>query len=149
MAQTIERIDHDMFRFRLPADELAGARMRRYLEDLDYEFDRDTVDLLKLTATELVTNSVIHSGTAARGGEINVFVRVGAPSLLLKVCDRGPGVTEPVEQADPLSEGGRGLFLVDALSHSWGTSTVDIDDEPWACVWACFGADALPCRRVG
>ena len=129
-----------MHRIDLPADELSAERIRRELEGLDYDFDADTVELLKLTATELVTNALRHSGT----DEVIVFVRVGKPSLLIKVCDRGAGFDARPQEPDPFAEGGRGLFLVEQLSHSWGTSTVEVDDDSWACVWACFGAESLP-----
>lgn len=134
--ETVEQ----MHRFDLNADDLAARRIRRGLEALDYEFEQETVDLLELVASELVTNAVRHSGT----GSVVVYVRVGAPSLLIKVCDRGPGVEGRTQEPGPLDEGGRGLFLVEALSRSWGTSTVEIDGDDWSCVWACFGAQALP-----
>ena len=129
-----------MHRIDLDAGELAALRVRRELEELDYEFDEETVELLKLTATELVTNSTKHSGT----DRIVVFVRVSEPTLLIKVCDRGPGVHTEISEPDPFAEGGRGLFLVEALTRSWGTSQLDIDGSQWACVWACFGSEALP-----
>lgn len=145
--ETKQQIDHGMFRFRLPSEQIAARRMRRHLEELDYDFDPEVVELLKLVATELITNAVIHSGA---GEEIVVFVRVREPTLLLKVCDPGPGLkSERTTPANVMSEGGRGLFLVEAMSRSWGTSRVDIDGEDWACVWACFGEDALPCKETG
>ena len=134
--ETLER----MHRIDLDADELAALRIRRELEALDYDFDQETVELLKLTATELVTNSTRHSGT----DRVVVFVRVDEPSLLIKVCDRGPGVDTKIKEPEPFAEGGRGLFLVESLTHSWGTSQLDIDGSQWSCVWACFGAEALP-----
>lgn len=136
MTQTLD----SMHRFDLEATRLAAGDVRRRLEDLDYEFPEETVELLKLVTTELVTNAVRHSGT----DEVVVYVRVGRPSLLVKVCDRGPGVDATVREADLMDEGGRGLFLVEAVSHSWGTSRVTIDGDEWSCVWACFGADRLP-----
>jgi anti-sigma regulatory factor (Ser/Thr protein kinase) len=129
-----------MHRFDLPSDELASSQIRRSLERLPHDLPQDTVELLKLAATELVTNSVRHSGTK---GKIVVFVRVREPSLLLKVCDRGPGVNPGPTRPDPMAEGGRGLFLIDALAQEWGTSRTEIDGEPWACVWATFGDQAL------
>jgi serine/threonine-protein kinase RsbW len=136
VAQTLDA----MHRFDLKATDLAARRLRRELEALEYEFSQETVELLSLVATELVTNSVRHSG----GDHVVVFVRVGRPSLLVKVCDRGPGVAAQAHRADLMDEGGRGLFLVEAMAESWGTSEVAIDGEPWSCVWACFGSERLP-----
>lgn len=129
-----------MHRFDLKADELVARRARRELEGLDYDFDEDTVELLKLAVSELVTNALRHSDSE----EIVLYVRVGPPTLLVKVCDQGSGVKTGARRADPMDEGGRGLFLVEELSHSWGTSEVEVDGEPRACVWACFGSDSLP-----
>lgn len=141
---TVQQTHGATHRIDLVADERASRRLRRLLDTLDYDFAPDVADTLKLAATELVTNAVRHSGADQRGDGVIVFVRVGPPSLLIKVCDRGPGVTGgPVEQ-DLMSEGGRGLFLVDAIAERWGTSRVEIDGLEWACVWACFGEGALP-----
>ncbi len=129
-----------MHRFDLKASDMAARQVRRQLESLDYDFDQESVELLKLVATELVTNSVRHSGTDS----VVVYVRVGEPSLLVKVCDKGGGVSPKAREADLFAEGGRGLFLVESVTHSWGTSKVDIDGEPWSCVWACFGPERLP-----
>jgi anti-sigma regulatory factor (Ser/Thr protein kinase) len=129
-----------MHRFDLTADRLAARRVRRELEALDYDFEEETVDLLKLAATELVTNAMRHSGT----GSIVVFVRVGPPSLLVKVCDRGPGIDARPVDAGLLDEGGRGLLLVENLARSWGASKVEMDGDEWSCVWACFGEESLP-----
>jgi anti-sigma regulatory factor (Ser/Thr protein kinase) len=136
MTQTLEA----MHRFDLPATKLASRDVRRKLEALDYEFPDETVELLSLVATELVTNAVRHSGS----NKIVVYVRVGPPSLLVKVCDKGPGVQARVREHGLFDEGGRGLFLVEAVAHDWGTSRITVDGEPWSCVWACFGADRLP-----
>ncbi|HVL64217.1 MAG TPA: ATP-binding protein [Actinomycetota bacterium] len=138
-----------MHRIDLRADDLASSRLRAALDDLEYEFDEELTDTLKLAATELVTNAVRHSGTRGKDGRVVVFVRVGPPSLLIKVCDRGPGIRSPRRVPTLFDEGGRGLFLVDALSRSWGTSVVEIDGDEWSCVWACFGAEALErCRSA-
>jgi anti-sigma regulatory factor (Ser/Thr protein kinase) len=134
-----------MHRIDLEADQLAARRIRRYLESLEYDFTDETVELLKLTATELVTNATRHSGTK----RVVVFVRVSKPSLLIKVCDRGPGIGTTVKEPDLFDEGGRGLFLVESLAHRWGTSEIDVDGAPWSCVWACFGAEALPSCASG
>lgn len=131
-------------RFDLPPDEMSALRVRRELESLDYDFDEATVELLKLAATELVTNAVLHSGARDAMDPVVVYVRVGPPTLLLKVCDRGPGIEARPRRADPLDEGGRGLMVVDAIAHSWGSSQVEVDGSVWSCVWACFGDQALP-----
>ncbi|MFF5258355.1 ATP-binding protein [Actinomadura viridis] len=72
-----------------------------------------------LVASELVTNAVLRSPRAA-------FMIVLHPSheVELMVWDEAPG--RPRERrADPMSDtGGRGLFLVGAVSTAWGCRPV-------------------------
>lgn len=141
---TLQQTHETLHRIDLHPDNRASQRLRRVLDSLEYDFDHDVADVLKLAATELVTNAVRHSEACRRGDNVVVFVRVGPPSLLVKVCDRGAGVDHGASAPDVMSEGGRGLFLIEALAEKWGTSTVDVDGDKWSCVWACFGAEALP-----
>ncbi|WP_017569699.1 ATP-binding protein [Nocardiopsis halotolerans] len=75
-----------------------------------------------LILSELATNALPHSPTGARGGAFLVSVFVSAQCLRISV--RGSGDTRsPALQAvsaDPESEHGRGLFLIDALASTWG-----------------------------
>jgi GAF domain-containing protein len=67
--------------------------------------------------TELVTNAVVHAGT-----EIELRVETAGDGLHVEVVDRSPG-SIPVVRPSPAEtrEGGRGVFLLDALSTEWGT----------------------------
>jgi anti-sigma regulatory factor (Ser/Thr protein kinase) len=68
----------------------------------------------ELLISELATNAVIYGG-----GVIDVVVRACADGIWVGVTDSGqPYVWTP--QLDPLSEGGRGLWLVDRIATSWG-----------------------------
>lgn len=78
-----------------------------------------------LLVSEVVTNSVIHSGSGG-GGEVAMTVAVGAGAVLVEVCDAGSGSSAPHVRNDPEAEGGRGMFLVDLLADSWGVQ----DDDP-------------------
>jgi anti-sigma regulatory factor (Ser/Thr protein kinase) len=77
-----------------------------------------------LLASELVTNSVEHSGSAVAGGVVTVTVAAGDKVVRIEVTDRsgdGVPVLPPVSgAADDEAEGGRGMRLVDALSARWG-----------------------------
>jgi anti-sigma regulatory factor (Ser/Thr protein kinase) len=81
-------------------------------------------DLVLLLASELVTNSVRHSGSAVPGGVVTVTVAAGAEVVRVEVTDRiGDGVPvlpSAAAPADGESAGNRGLWLVDALSARWG-----------------------------
>jgi sigma-B regulation protein RsbU (phosphoserine phosphatase) len=70
-----------------------------------------------LLVTELVTNSVVHAGT-----QIELHVDLGPDCVRLEVIDRRPGaLPEVCDEPDKTSEGGRGIFLLDALAQEWGT----------------------------
>jgi anti-sigma regulatory factor (Ser/Thr protein kinase) len=82
-------------------------------------------DLAVLLASELVTNSVQHSGSAVPGGLVTVAVVVGEGSVRIEVTDRSGGgapVLSPAAFADGDAEGSRGLGLVDELAARWATS---------------------------
>ena len=69
--------------------------------------------------TELVTNAVRHGP----GGPVELALHVGGRGVHGEVADPGPGIHHhDLDRRRPTEEGGRGLFLVDALSDSWGLS---------------------------
>ncbi|MFD7052129.1 ATP-binding protein [Streptomyces mirabilis] len=92
-------------------------------------------DSATLLVTELVANAVMH----ARGNVIRVTVtRVAQRRVRVAVVDRAP-VSELPRPSDPLAEGGRGLFLVEAVSAGWG-----VDDLGWGKrVWADLQVPAV------
>lgn len=85
------------------------------------------IEATDLLVTELVTNALEHG----RGDDIGVRLYVTGTHLHLEVKDGSP--EHPVlRDADPLDEDGRGLFLVDAIADSWGTS--DDGTITWCCL---------------
>jgi anti-sigma regulatory factor (Ser/Thr protein kinase) len=81
------------------------------------------VDLALLLSSELVTNSVRHSGSAVPGGVVTVTVAAGDEVVRVEVtdcCGDGVPVLPTGGTADEEAEGSRGLWLVDALSARWG-----------------------------
>jgi anti-sigma regulatory factor (Ser/Thr protein kinase) len=101
-----------------------------------------------LLVSELVTNSVRHSGVP-EGEDIVVRVHLLRDGCRLEVEDPGrDGVIAPQPQ-DLLRGGGMGLNLVQMLSERWGV--VRAAEGP-TCVWAqlpCAAAlaSALPAKR--
>lgn len=80
-------------------------------------------DVAVLLASELVTNSVRHSGSAVPGGAVTVAVTVGEDGVRVEVTDRsgaGTPVLLPAAPADAEAEGSRGMRLVDTLAATWG-----------------------------
>ncbi|HEY2265368.1 MAG TPA: ATP-binding protein [Streptosporangiaceae bacterium] len=76
-----------------------------------------------MLASELVTNSMRHSGSAVPGGVVTVTVAVVGGAVRIEATDRAGdcvSVLPPVALADRQAEGGRGMRLVEALSERWG-----------------------------
>jgi anti-sigma regulatory factor (Ser/Thr protein kinase) len=87
----------------------------------------------ELIVTELVTNAVLHGP----GGPVLLALDTGGRGVRGQVADPGPGIRKQTLVARrAVDEGGRGLFLVDALSDGWGLS----DDE--SRVWFEVGGSA-------
>ncbi len=84
-----------------------------------------------LVVSELVTNAVQH-------GEGPVLVRIvtGEPTRV-EVMDARPLDGLAVAAPDPDRQGGRGLFLVQALADAWGYAETP---DGGKVVWAEFGA---------
>jgi len=72
-----------------------------------------------MIVTELVTNAVKHGP----GGPVELALQSGGQGMRGEVADPGLGIDHlNLERRRATEEGGRGLFLVDALSDSWGLS---------------------------
>jgi anti-sigma regulatory factor (Ser/Thr protein kinase) len=94
-----------------PAD---ARRWARWLADV---LDPGRLDDAMLVLSELVTNSVLHSGLSA-GAPIHLSGRVTGDRVRIGVCDCGcgfdlAGVPELPHEASP---GGRGLWIVNRLA---------------------------------
>jgi anti-sigma regulatory factor (Ser/Thr protein kinase) len=83
-------------------------------------------DAAGLLASELVTNSLLHSASSRPGGTVTIAVLPVPGGIRVEVTDQG-GPTVPAlrEPDDPAAENGRGLRLVDTLSARWGCQPGD------------------------
>ena len=96
-----------------PAD--ARGAVAGWLGD---EVDHSVLEDVKLLVSELVTNAVLHQGTA---GQIEMAVAVARGGVRVEVCDPGSGFRKPtVGEPPPDSLGGRGLLIVDRVASRWG-----------------------------
>jgi anti-sigma regulatory factor (Ser/Thr protein kinase) len=77
-------------------------------------------DVAVLLASELVTNSVRHSGSAVPGGRVTVTVATREDDVRVEVTDPGAGGVPALLPAAAEAEGSRGLRLVEALAARWG-----------------------------
>ncbi|MFI9599201.1 SpoIIE family protein phosphatase [Streptomyces sp. NPDC052043] len=102
----------------------------------------DIVDDAVVLTSELVTNAVVHAGTAA-----DVLCLRSDDGVRIEVCDRYPERELPVQSSavnmgSPDREGGRGLQLCAALAGHWGVEYTLTHKKVW------FQLD-LPERPVG
>ena len=105
----------------LPANHYAPTRARELVREAAATTgvtadDRWRVEMI---VTELVSNAVRHGP----GGPVEVALESGGQGMRGEVADPGPGIHHlDLVKRRATEEGGRGLFLVDALSDSWGLS---------------------------
>lgn len=102
----------------------------------------DVVDDAVVLTSELVTNAVVHAGTAA-----DVLCLRSEDAVRIEVSDRYPEREIPLQQSSvnmgsPDREGGRGLQLCAALASRWGVEYTSTHKQVW------FQLD-LPDRPVG
>jgi hypothetical protein len=107
---------------------VAGNR-RRILQQLrqwHYDVSEECADTVLLLSSELLTNGIQHSNddlltVAMCGREDEVFIAV---------LDGSPEHPQ-LQHVGARAEGGRGLELVEALAHSWGTQATPGGKAVW------------------
>lgn len=107
---------------RLPLGTAAPAGARRSLEPLRRHIDPRSFESLRLLVTELVNNSVKHSG-CPEGDPILLTVDLRDEVVRVEVTDRGAGFTRARPSMGGEETSGWGLLLVDRLSDHWGFSS--------------------------
>src|SRR4051794_95996 len=89
------------------------------------------LDDAQLVASELITNSMLHSGTSPDAALL-IRVRLSSALLRLEVEDRGRGATIAPHPPDLERGGGFGLNIVDTLSEDWGVKRPAAGTRVWA-----------------
>ena len=103
-------------RTRLPRDPASASRARHFVIDAfrTWAIPQDVADVRALLVSELAGNAGRHGR-----GELDVAVQLWAQTVRVIVHDGSP--TLPTHrQVQVEAEGGRGMWLVDALAGSWG-----------------------------
>jgi anti-sigma regulatory factor (Ser/Thr protein kinase) len=122
----------ELAELRLGLDVHAPAVARAVLvSTLRERVPASVLDDAQLVVSELITNSVLHSGTSP---ETALLIRVGlsSTSLLLEVEDHGRGATIALHPPDLERGGGFGLNIVDTLSEDWGVERTAAGTRVWA-----------------
>jgi anti-sigma regulatory factor (Ser/Thr protein kinase) len=89
------------------------------------------LDTVRLIVSELIANSVVHSGMEA-GELIQLRVKLSRAAVRIEVTDRGS--SQPpigIDEQDHLPEEHPGMYLVAQLADRWG---VEIQDH--RTMWA-------------
>ena len=110
----------------LGAEPASVGRARRFCASLldEWEASEDTIDLVTLLVSELVTNVVLHAGTPFE------LVISGGDPLRVEVADGSDSM--PVQKWYETDAGsGRGLHLLEALSDRYGADVVPGGKRVW------------------
>jgi anti-sigma regulatory factor (Ser/Thr protein kinase) len=76
--------------------------------------------VLQLIVSELVTNSIVHSGSGRReAGTVTLALAGNSGRVRVAVTDEGGPTLPRLREADSCAESGRGLYMVDALAAAW------------------------------
>ncbi|MGH8996458.1 MAG: ATP-binding protein [Acidimicrobiales bacterium] len=107
------------------AEPAAVSEARAVVRSLLEPTDEGLVALVVLLADEVVTNAVVHGE-----GPVDLAIDANEDRVKVMVRDRSDGRVSP-RRAPQLSEGGRGLSIVQSIASRWGVSTA----RPGKTVW--------------
>ncbi|MEU7023940.1 ATP-binding protein [Streptomyces sp. NPDC046203] len=129
--------------FTIPPTPVAVTTARRLLRDVVQDWaavasDADVVHASEIVFSELVTNAIRYAGHCP----VTVTARLSDAVLRMEIHDAGPTLPAP-SLPDLGSEGGRGLFLIDALADRFGTTPL----AHGKCCWAEFDVPTLSTAR--
>ena len=116
----------------LSEDPTAVRTARRFVtaELSGWGLDQDAVDNAVLCVSELVTNALLHGGSAAE-----VRVELDAYALTVTVTDHGGETADEAVDAPQHEDvelvSGRGLALVEALTSGWGSERTADGTAVW------------------
>lgn len=123
-------------RIEVPCDLAAMAAARAQVTEVAAAWGFPAVDELEVVMSELLTNAILHAGSAAH---VQCSMD-SAGAVAIAVTDAAPGPLAP-QQVGEHATHGRGLAIVDAFSEQWGT--IDRSDHG-KTVWARLAARPLP-----
>ncbi|MFI2237116.1 ATP-binding protein [Streptomyces chrestomyceticus] len=104
----------------------------------------DRLEDIRLCASELATNAVLHGVPPGREFCVQIEVRGGL--VLLGVRDSGDGLPEGRPESVELSAG-RGLFLLRALADDFGVTQHVVGKTVWVVFKNGGRAEAVPQRK--
>jgi anti-sigma regulatory factor (Ser/Thr protein kinase) len=105
----------------LPRHVSAVRTARHWLADVlaKWKLCENDIDTAVLLLDEVFANAVIHA--KGSGDTVYVAVQLQSPSLMVEVHDPDGNVAITAPTPRDSAERGRGLMIVDALAHRYGT----------------------------
>ncbi|MFI6458802.1 ATP-binding protein [Streptosporangium amethystogenes] len=106
----------------MPRETRNVASVRRFVRDIatDWNTSEDIPEIAELLVSELVTNAIAY-GSSAVPDPTAIRIRITREKELMTVDVYDSCIAVPrMRQADPLDTSGRGLAIVEDLSHNWG-----------------------------
>ena len=124
----------------LAAEPVSASKARAFISESLAAHDlHHLVEDVRLVVSELATNAVQHARTP-------FVVTLWATDGVVRLGIRDGSSWPAVRSASQLTDlGGRGLVIVEQLSHEWGSST---DDSGSKSVWATFVTRTPPRAHV-
>ena len=115
----------------LTAGPAAASVARKSLDAIADKVPAETLEDLRLLVSELVTNSVRHSGLSEEG-QVGFVVRMNQSCVRVEVADAGKGFDKTVTPSLPDQQSGWGLQIVERLSDRWGVGREpDVGSTVW------------------
>lgn len=128
----------DTFRIAKHIRNVPGARARVGKALADWGISGGVADDVILSASELVSNAIKHCRVTF--AQVEVSVSIQEEDVVLEVSDPDGDRLPRLRVADIDAEGGRGLYVVEQLAHTWGYRNRGCGK----CVWARFIAAGEP-----
>jgi anti-sigma regulatory factor (Ser/Thr protein kinase) len=116
----------------LVAGPASASEARKSLAAIADKVPAEKFEDVRLLVSELVTNSVRHSGLATEEFRVGLVVRMNQSCLRVEIADSGKGFEKTVTPSTPDQQSGWGLQIVERLSDRWG---VGLEADAGSTVW--------------
>jgi anti-sigma regulatory factor (Ser/Thr protein kinase) len=109
-----------------PHPSSASAARRWVRQQLHAVGHDELVESAELATSELVTNAVLHAQTV-----VTLSLERQDGRWRFRIGDRSPGRVKMARQEGPARAWGRGLRILDSVSHSWGVESRPPGKQVW------------------